>query len=207
MSAISTDSPLAGALLSETRRSLLALLFLHPDVSYYLRQILRLTGKPTGTVQRELANLTRVGIITRRHLGNLVLYQVNPSNPIFPELKSIVVKTFGVGDELKNALAPIRFRIKIAFIYGSFSSLEYREQSDIDIIVIGEVTFSEVVDCLASVQGKLGREINAVVMDEKELKSRYRNNNHFIKTVLSGQKTILIGDEYELGKLVEGKAD
>ena len=54
----------------------------------------------------------------RERKGNLVYYQANSNNPIFNELKSIVRKTFGVADVIRESLAPIRNKIRVAFIFG-----------------------------------------------------------------------------------------
>src|SRR4030042_3775094 len=106
-------------LLGRTRGAILALLFSHVEETFYLRQIVRASGYGLGTVQRELKLLTDAGIIRRTVHGRQVYFQANSDSPIFPEIKSLVAKTCGIGETLRNALSPMAGLIKIAFIYGS----------------------------------------------------------------------------------------
>ena len=110
---------LSSALFGKVRSSVLALLFCHCEKSFYFREIERSVGMGRGAVQRELENLVNAGLIVRRKQGNQVYYQANPKSAIFSELKSMMVKTAGVADVLREALIPLTQRITTAFIYGS----------------------------------------------------------------------------------------
>src|SRR3989338_4340695 len=96
---------LASALFGKTKRAVLALLLTHPEESFYLRQIVRSAGLGQGAVQRELKHLTDAGFLLRRRQGHQVFYQANQDSPIFKELKTLVVKTAGVGDTLRRAFS------------------------------------------------------------------------------------------------------
>ena len=189
-------------LFGQTRRSVLALLFGHPSESFYLRQIARLVGgKSTGALQREIRDLTSVGLIRKTSRGKHILYQVNPNNPIFPELRSLIAKTFGTVGVIRDALATLNPRIKIAFIYGSTARQEERPDSDVDLLIIGDVTFIEVVSALQLAQTSLDREINPTVFPIDEFQSKIARNNHFLTSVLGEKKLFVVGDENELAKL------
>lgn len=186
---------------TKTRRAILSLLYGHTDDSYYLRQIVRTTGFGLGPVQRELKQLTDVGVIRRSESGHQVYYQANPASPVFKELKSLITKTVGVADALRDALAPLADRVSLAFIYGSIARGEEKRQSDIDLLVVGSASFSEVVKALRSAQETLGREINPTVYPVEEFRSRIAEEHYFIRDVLSGEKIFVIGDEHELKRL------
>lgn len=186
---------------TKTRRAILSLLFGHPDQSYYLRQIVRMTGFGLGPIQRELKQLTDVSIIRRSESGHQVYFQANPNSPVFGELKSLITKTIGAADTLHNALAPLVDRINFAFIYGSIARGEEKPQSDIDLLVVGNVSFSEVVKALRGAQEALGREINPTVYPAEEFRSRIIQDHYFIKDVLSGEKIFVIGGQHELERL------
>src|SRR5204863_4901143 len=96
MGSDSTVETIGAALFNKGRRELLALLFTHPDGSFYLRQIVRVLGIGQGVVQRELSRLSEAAVITRTRVGHQVHYQANPKSPVFEELKSLMVKTAGV---------------------------------------------------------------------------------------------------------------
>ncbi len=186
---------------TKTRRAILSLLYGHPDESYYLRQIVRTTGFGLGPIQRELKQLTEAGLIRRSESGHQVYYQADPASPVFRELKSLITKTVGVADTLRNALAPLADHIILAFIYGSIARGEEKRQSDIDLLVVGSTSFSEVVKALRRAQETLGREINPTVYPAEEFRSRIAEEHYFIREVLSGEKIFVIGDEHELKRL------
>ena len=198
---MSTASSLSGLLFGETRRAILALLYGHSDEQFYLRELVRRTETALGAAQRELNLLTATGLIQRVRRGNQVYYQANASNPIFAELKSILTKTAGVRDVIKQALEPLLARLKVVFVYGSVARGKETASSDIDLMVIGDVEFSEVVSCLTGIEDKLGREINPTVYPPEEYKTKLRARNHFLTSTLREKKIFVIGDEDELRRL------
>lgn len=195
------DNSISAALFSKNRQIILGLLFGHPDQSFYLRQIVRACGGGVGAVQRELKQLARAGIVRRTTRDRLVYFQADESCPIFGELKSIVVKTSGVADVLRMALAPLAGRITASFVFGSVARAEQRRGSDIDLAVVGEVTFAEVVGALADAQQSLHREVNPVVYSREEFRSKVLGGHHFLQNILKRDKVFLIGDEHELKRL------
>ena len=200
--ALKTDS-LSITLFGKTRRAVLALLYSHVDESFYLREIARTAGVGLGAVQRELKKLSEAGIIQRTVRGRQVYYQANPACPVYSELKSLVVKTVGVGDVLRAALGSLADRINVAFLFGSLVRGGERSSSDVDFMVVGDVTFAEVVSVLSRVQETIHREVNPLIYPPEEFRSKLAADHHFLKKALEGTKFFLIGDDDELAKLVE----
>jgi predicted nucleotidyltransferase len=196
------DKRLATFLFSKTRRGLLALLYGRPDETFYINQLMQATGSGSGAVQRELKLMTEAGVLKRTQSGNLVYYQANAQCPIFAELKSIVRKTFGVADVIRQSLEPVADKIQLAFIFGSVARSVDDRKSDIDVMLVGEISFGDVVSLLSPAEEKLGRELNAVVYPIAEFKKKVKEDHYFVKTVLEGEKIFLIGDEVELNRLV-----
>jgi predicted nucleotidyltransferase len=201
MSASTAHSAISRALFGQTRRVLLALFYGHADEAYYLRQIARAGGLGLGAVQRELQRLTAAGIITRTVRGRQVYYQANRDSPIFPELKSLVIKTVGVGDVVRSALLPLGDQISVAFIYGSIARGDERAGSDVDLLVLGEASFDEIVAALSATQKTLAREVNPTVYAPSEFRAKLAARNHFLVSVMRSNKTFLIGDERELARV------
>jgi predicted nucleotidyltransferase len=194
-----TASTLSGTLFGRTRGAVLAILFGHVGESFYLRQLARITGIALGAVQREMRQLVDAGLVNRKTLGTHTLYSANESCPVFAEMRSLVAKTVGIHDVLTAALQPLERDINLAFVYGSVGSSRESQQSDIDLMIVGRVHFSDVVERIADAQKTLNREINPTVYTVKEFTSKVRGN--FLKTVLGGKKLFLIGDENVLGEL------
>lgn len=194
---------MAAGLFGKTRRAVLSLLFSHTDEAFYLRQLARTAGVGLGALQRELKQLSDAGVIRRRMQGRQVYFQANPDCPIFPDIKNLVRKTSGVADVLRSALDPLADRIQVALIYGSIARGEERRQSDVDILVVGRVKFSEVAAVLGPAQETLRREVNPTVYPPGEFRSKSKENHHFLNTVLKGKNLFLIGDEHELARMAE----
>ncbi|MCK5246747.1 nucleotidyltransferase domain-containing protein [Candidatus Bipolaricaulota bacterium] len=182
-------------LLGKTRLSLLSLLLLQPERKLYLRQILRLSGAGQGAVQRELAQLAQAGILTKTREANLTYYQANQSSPIYGDLRGLVEKTAGVARFLRTALLPLSDGIEHAFIYGSVARGEERAESDIDLMVIGDVSFLDVVSAVSSLQASLGREVNPTVFTPREAQDRLAQGDHFLTRVMRDPKMDLIGGD------------
>src|ERR1035437_2259485 len=188
-------------LFGHTRSALLAILYGHADQSFYLRQLVRAVGAGHGALQRELKHLTDMGLILRRVQGNQVLYQANLQSPIFSEIKSLITKTIGIHDVIRSALVPLATEIQIAFVYGSVARQKERANSDVDLMVLGNASFSEVVSALGPAQKALGREINPTVFPASEFRSKLAAGNHFLRSVMKEKRLFVLGTENELTKL------
>ena len=197
------ENLLCSGLFGKTRQAVLAFLYLRSDSSFYTKQILDALRIGRGTVQRELKNLTDTGIIIREVQGRQVYYRANEKCPIFNELRSIVRKTFGVADVLRRSLTPKEDKVQVAFIFGSVARSADDRRSDIDFMVIGRITFGDVVSLLKPAEEMVGREVNPVVYPVAEFKKKVKEDHHFVKTVLEEEKIFVIGDEDELRKLAE----
>lgn len=191
----------ASLLFGAYRRGVLALLLLRPEQSLHVREIARATGKAPGTLLRELNALAEAGVLARRRVGNQVHFQANAACPIFEDLRNILKKTVGVADVLREALAPLAGDIRAAFVYGSIARGEERAGSDIDLMVVGEARFADVVAALAPAQELVRREVNPNVYPALEFKRKLAAGEPFLKRVLADRKIFIIGDEDELGRL------
>ena len=191
--------PLANLLFKEYRRKVLGLLLTRPDQAYHVREIARLTGTLPGTLHKELSRLAEAGILSKQVIGNQVSYQANRQCLIFHELAAILRKTSGLVDLLADALAPLNDKLQLAFVFGSMASDKAHAGSDVDLLVVGEVDFGEVVKALYPVQEMLGREINPKIYSEKEWRRVLMKNEAFIKEVMERPKLFVVGSANDLG--------
>ena len=192
-------SKLAELLFKDYRRRALGLLLLHTDKRYHVREIARLTGTVAGTLHKELARLADAGLLLKETVGNQVFYGANRDCPIFEELASILRKTSGLTDVLAGALASLSDRIAVAFVYGSMASGKEAAGSDVDLLIIGDVDFSEIAKAVYSAQEVLGREINPKVYGKQEWKRMLKDKDAFITEVLKKPRLFIAGSEHELG--------
>jgi uncharacterized protein len=192
---------LGDLLFGQTRGRILALLYGMPDQAFFTRQIARQVGTSVGTVQRELETLSQIGLIERSATGMQVFYQANRDHPAYAELRSLIAKTAGTFHLLRSALAPLVKKIAFAFVYGSMARGDENGASDVDLMVIGDVSLDEILTQLTPAERELGRAINPTVFSLKEFKSKLKEGNHFLKSVMRGKKVLLAGDEDELRKM------
>jgi predicted nucleotidyltransferase len=195
---MSTIPNLSNALFSKVRQCVLALLYGQPDRSFHTNEIIRLTHSGTGAVQRELEKLAAAGLITSQFIGNQKHYTANRSSLLFAELRSIILKTFGLADVLRQALVPIASQIQIAFIYGSIAKQEDTTTSDIDLMLICEnLTYADLFTLLEEAQIKLARPIHPTLYSPSEWTQKYQANNNFLTQIVKQPKIFLIGTEDE----------
>lgn len=192
---------LIDALFGKTKRSILVLLFGHDDEAFHLRKILRLADISPGAGQRELKKLADAGLITRSVKENQVLFQANPHCPIFPEIKMLVTKTAGAADVLRAALDPLIKRISVVLIYGSLARGSAGNESDLDLLIVGEVRFEEIVNALHPVQDRLRREINPLVMSSREFRRRLSQGDHLIREIMKSPFIPILGDPHDFGRM------
>ena len=174
---------------------------LNPNASYHVRELARLTNTPPGTIHKELVKLTNGGILQSKKVGNQVHYSADMQCPIFEELAGILRKTSGLVDVLAEALISVSHEISLAFIFGSVARGEQNTNSDVDVMLIGSISFGDAVQALYSTQAILQRELNPVVYSVEEFKRRLKSNDSFIKEVLAKPKLFIIGTEHELSQL------
>lgn len=193
------SSKLAEILFKDYRRRVLALLLLNPDKRYHVREIARLTGTVAGTLHKELTRLADAGILTKENVGNQVQYSADQECLIYDELSSILRKTSGLVDVLANALVSLEADIAVALVYGSMASGKATSASDIDLLVIGNVSLSDVAKAVYSSQELLNREINPRVYTKNEWNKLITKQDGLVKEIRKQPKLFIIGTKDELG--------
>ncbi|MGD8240324.1 MAG: nucleotidyltransferase domain-containing protein [Armatimonadota bacterium] len=192
------------ALLPKTRCAILALLFQRPGEAFYQRQIMQAVGAGRGAVQRELDSLTAAGILRREVRTDRTYYVANEACPVFAELRGLMLKTAGLIDVLAAELRGLD-GVRLAFVYGSFARGDAGPESDVDLIVVGDVTFAEVSGSLRPAEERLGREVSPTVYSISEFRDRVSAGHHFLTRVLAEEKLFIVGDAGVLAELAAGR--
>ena len=192
---ISNISNLADALFPKVRQRVLAVLFGQPDRSFYANEVIALAQSGTGAVQRELADMAQVGLITVTKVGNQKHFQANTQSPVYTELRGLVLKTVGLADVLRSALAPLVNRIDTAFVYGSMANQQDTAQSDVDVLLVSTtLRYADVFGALESASQKFKRNINPTLYTPDEFAQRLDQDQAFITRVMQQPKIWLIGE-------------
>lgn len=183
----------AAVLFGKTRQAVLALLFEQPEQAYYLRELARQTGISPGALQHELGQLQKADLVERGQDGNRVTYRANTAHPVFADLQSIVRKTCGLPAQIKAALQPFAAKIRFAALYGSLAKGSNHARSDVDLLIVGDLSLEQVLAIIVPVEAHIGREISVRIYSTEDFRTRREQGEHFITNVMSGPLTPLIG--------------
>jgi predicted nucleotidyltransferase len=185
---------LSDALFTVTQQKVLGLLYGKPDQSFYANEIARWAQVGKGSLMRELDRLHRAGVLTLNRQGNQTHYQANAECPIYAELLGIARKTFGIGEALRTALAPLAGQLVWAFVYGSIAKGSEHAGSDIDLMLIGEnLAYGDMVERLLPVEEHLSRSINPTIYTPADWLAKKAAGNSFVMRVSAQDKINLIG--------------
>jgi predicted nucleotidyltransferase len=193
------QSRVADALFTKVQQRVLGILFGQPDRSFLSKEVITLADSGTGAVHRELMRLTASGLVTVSSAGWERHYQANRQSPVFEELRSLVVKTFGLVEAMREALTAIADRIQVAFVYGSQASGTDKASSDVDVMIVSEdLAYAEVYAALGGAERILGRPINPTVVSLTEWRQKGQDRNHFLQNVSERPKLFVLGTEDDL---------
>jgi predicted nucleotidyltransferase len=191
---------LSNALFSKVQQRVLALIFCHPERSFYMSEIVRNVRSGVGAVERELSKLERSGLVSIERIGNQKHYRANRAAPIFDDLRGLVEKTVGLAEPIKKALEPYAESIKSAFVYGSVAKGADTARSDIDLLVIGdELNYSDLYTAAQKVERKLRRKVNPLFLSPHDWKRRISDKGSVFSKVSHSPKIFIIGSEKDLG--------
>lgn len=181
---------------SHVKAEVLRLLFGFEQRELHLRELSRQAGLNPNTVSQELRRLSGLGLLVTRRSGNRTYFKADASHPLYPDIRNLVLKTSGLVDLLRDALS--KADIRVAFVFGSVASGAEKARSDVDLMVIGGTSLRELTELLASVDTRIGREINPHVLSPREFSSRKKARQHFLTSVLREPKLFVIGSADDL---------
>jgi len=159
----------------------------------HLRELERRSGLNKHGLARELHALRDAGVLASVAVGRQVVYKLNPACPISEELRSIIRKTAGLAGVLARALEPFRDRIQIAYVYGSQATGDARADSDVDLMVVGDVSLREISGPVREAGRALRRVVNPMLYSPEEYRAELRTKDSFVAEVHRGARIDLVG--------------
>lgn len=190
---------LSGALFSKVQQRVLALIFSHPERSFYTSEIVRNVQSGVGAVERELSKLARSGLVSVQRIGNQKHYQANQAAPIFEELRGLVEKTVGLVEPIKKSFEPYANVIKSAFVYGSVAKGADTADSDIDLMVIGDdLNYSDLYTAAQNIEIKLRRKVHPLFLSPEDWYHKTSDKGSVFDKISHSPKIFIIGSEKDL---------
>jgi len=179
------------SLRSEITKKILNFFFLNPDETLYVNELSRNLNLDKRNLVKKIKELETDGILIHHIRGNLKLYSIDKTFPLYQEYRKIILKTIGFEEQLRKSLKEVK-GIKEAYIYGSYARDNMDAGSDIDLLVVGKESLLELQKRVNKIQKEIGREINLVNMDEAEFRRRVKEKEPFISGLFKQQYIRLI---------------
>jgi predicted nucleotidyltransferase len=190
--------PIIDALFPDVRGRILAATLTRPDKQWYLSELSTFLHTQPSSLQREVDALSKAGILEQWRDGRRVYLKPDIQSPVFPDLKSLFDKTTGLIPVLQQALESFGEKLQLAFLYGSIARSQEESESDVDLLVVGQIGLADLIPALRIVERTLGRQVNPTVFTADEFGRRARSNDHFLSAVLKGAKQFVKGSKHEL---------
>ncbi|MCR4330166.1 MAG: hypothetical protein NUV65_06515 [Candidatus Roizmanbacteria bacterium] len=182
---------------SKTKSKILLLLYENPHERFHMRHIERLTKERINAVREALVYLEKKKIVSMEPVGRKRFFQANTRGLFYDELLRMTAKKTGLGGRIlteKPRLGKVRFAFLTAFFYRQLQ----REENEIDLCVVGNVSLRE-VSHIAQEEGERRKiEINYSVMNYEEFTFRKKNKDPFLLSLLEKPRLMLIGSEEDL---------
>lgn len=175
-------------LFTPTIQRVLGTTLLHPDESFTLQELLRRADSGRGSAQKQIDRLVDAGVlIDEPRRGRQRSIRANTEFFLYPELRSIALKTFGLIEPVRDALQAYADHIQEAFIFGSVVKGTDTEKSDIDVMIIGTVPQLELFEVASQLQQKLGRTVQFNVYEPTEWRELVENDP-VVSQIVNGPK-------------------
>lgn len=184
-------------MVSRVRSKLLKVFLQDPHEMFYVRELTRKVGEEINAVRRELGRLQRRGLVKSEPRGNRLYYYFRKNYPFYQELLQLIAKTTGLGGAIRKNRNKLG-KIKFAMLSGRFVRRRGRKPNEVDLLVVGNVVLPQLAVLVREEEARRGEEINYTVMSLEEFEFRRRRRDPFLTNILSGARTMIIGDEDEL---------
>ncbi|MGD9495737.1 MAG: nucleotidyltransferase family protein [Armatimonadota bacterium] len=181
----------------------------HPDALIVGSKLARTLGLSASAVGTELSRLERLGMLRAEEpIGPARPYRVNERFPLLHGLQSVCLYATGIVAVLRELFAEAE-GVGVAAIFGSLARGDDRPDSDVDVLVVGEIDGIELARLAREAWRRTGREVMTLHYSVEELAEKASEAGAFLDRVLSGQLIFVKGDRDGLRRLAlaEGGED
>jgi predicted nucleotidyltransferase len=190
---------LAGVVGSQALARLILHFAIHPEVAMHFRALHRHTGLGNRSLQQELGRLVGWGVVVREESGGTVAYRANPRSPRWKALRELVRAFAHPAEVLGEALADVG-GIDAAFIFGSAARGDARDDSDVDLFILGDaIPAAQLGRATSIAELLLDREVDVKRFTRAKLERILGNGDTgFATSALKGPKRWVVGSDSAL---------
>jgi len=178
------------------RGEILKLFFKDPEKEYYFREIAKNLNKEPSYYQKYLDDFVEDKILLDERRGNMRFFRLNKEHSLYNEIKSIISKTLGAESEIKKIIDKFD-NVECAFIFGSMAKGTENINSDVDLMLIGNINQDTLITEISSLEGKISREINYHIYSSQEIVKKIKEKDNFISNVFLSPIIKLKGNPYD----------
>ncbi len=176
---------------SRTRVKLLRLFLTNPTVPFYVREISRKVDEQLNSVRRELANLTRLGVVEASQEQDKKYYQLNTGFVLAQELKAVILKSqLLMEQDLVKKIRELG-KVKYLALTGMFTNAK---QAPTDILLVGKIDRSLLVRLIEKFQREVGKEVNYTLLSAREYNERRGLGDKFLLSILNSPQMVVVDE-------------
>ena len=179
---------------------ILKLFFRDQEKEYYFREIAKKLNKEPSHDQKYLDKLVEDKILLDERRGNMRFFRLNKEYPLYEEIKSIISKTIGLENELKELVDKLD-NVECAFIFGSVAKGTENSNSDVDLMLVGNINQDSLTTAISSLEGKIAREINYHIYSSQEIVKKIEEHDGFMTNIFLSPIIKLKGNPYDLARI------
>jgi predicted nucleotidyltransferase len=165
---------------NNTALKILLLFFDNPTKEFYEKQVADRTGLSVGAVNKYLKTIAKEGFLKLAKRGNMNFYLFDRENAVVRYLKIAYSLSRPAVDSIKNFAR--KFGVKI-YVYGSVARGEDTEESDWDILIMGEIKLNELDAELRAIRNQLDAQLKPIVFTQAEWTAMEKKDKAFYERV------------------------
>ena len=150
----------------------------HPTIRIYQYDLKKNVKLAKGTLLNNLEMLINLDLLNVENFGRAKVYSLNKSVTLVRYLK-ILQNIMELSDISKISQ---KYKVKI-YAYGSAARGEDHEESDIDLLIIGQIKKEEIIRDVKKVEETIGRPITIQIFSPQEWSAMAKKDPAFYERI------------------------
>lgn len=185
------SNPLVAIFGGTTKARVLDVLLSHPSETYHLRGLAQAAGTDSGNTSKLLKLLVECGLVLAAPDRRSTRYSINSRSPLVAPLRQLVACAGSLMVDLRAVADGIAARY--VGVYGSVASGTDDANSDVDVLVVGDLSVVTAQAAFKAVGRKHDKAVNVVAATTSELARKLRGGGAFWTSIAEGKKIDLKG--------------
>lgn len=180
---------------SEIKAKLLRTLLTHPTEAYHLRGLASAAQVESGNALKSLRGLVEARLVQLVPDSRGVRYQADTRSPLFEPLRQIFLVSGDLISDLKEVAQQLP--ADQVLVFGSVAKGTDRPDSDIDVLVVGDLSSIEAQAAFKPVGRKHRRDVSVMVVSREILSKQVAENSPFWRDILDNKIVMLKGNQLD----------